>query len=215
MTVEFKTFADGITMGNGVMEGYASTYGNVDRSNEVVVKGAFGDHPFRVPFLAYHDPKMPIGSATCTPDEIGLRVSAVFANTAKAQEMRELMRVGAVPALSIGYRVLKSSPGAQKGIKELHALDTMEVSGVPIPCNRLALVTAAKSFSLEPTEMDDFIDDMKAGRRNSASDQMRLQAAHDYLVESGAECTTEKAAQFLLSPAFDVELELAVIDTAL
>lgn len=194
MTMEVKTgliTLDGVKFSNGVGEGnivgYASTFGNVDRVGDRVMAGAFGERSFTVPYLAYHDKTLPIGNCLCTPDQHGLATNAVLANVPKAQEIRELAKIGAIPAQSIGYRVLASEPN-EFGGEDLYKLDTAEVSAVPVPANPLALITAAKAFAADDEELDELVAKLATSLATKRSGKNPIQKAHDLLVKYGALC---------------------------
>lgn len=211
--------------GTGRIEGYASTFNNVDRVKDRVMPGAFGERPFTVPYLAYHNPTTPIGNCLCTPDDIGLASVATLANTATAQEVRELARAGAIPAQSIGYNITASEPNEFGGL-DLYKLEVLEVSAVPIPANPLALITTAKAFgaagaydgpALPPGASKVFTDDLIkalgritagiATQAEKASMRSTLQQIHDAAVKAGAECGKSHHAT-----TKDLALELASWD---
>lgn len=198
--------------GAGRIEGYASIFNNVDRVGDVVMPGAFGDKSFTAPFLAYHDRTMPIGGALCTPDTIGLAYSATLANTDKAQEIRELAKVGAIPAASFGYRIQASEPNEHGGLN-LFKLEVLEVSAVPVPANPLALISAAKAFGSDPIESWIKqalvqIPTWDAGTKARMRDY--LQQLHDMCVKAGAECGKSAG----VAPR-SLDLELATLEMEL
>lgn len=151
--IQFKSFkADAFDYENGTVEGYASTFGNIDKVQDVVSPGAFKtallNGPDRVRFLWEHDRKEVIGVIeTLEEDGKGLRFRAKFAGTQRAQETRELMKMGAVDSFSIGYRVLQESKGHHKGknVNFLKEIQLLEVSCVAWPCNVEARMSAIKS----------------------------------------------------------------------
>lgn len=151
--IQFKSFkADAFDYENGIVEGYASTFGNIDKVQDVVTPGAFKtavlNGPDRVRFLWEHDRKEVIGVIeTLEEDGKGLRFRARFAGTQRAQETRELMKMGAVDSFSIGYRVLQESKGQHKGksVNFLKEIQLLEVSCVAWPCNVEARMSAIKS----------------------------------------------------------------------
>src|SRR5512141_1260402 len=63
---------------DGTFTGLASTYGNVDLGNDMVMPGAFSktlaEKRGQVPLLMGHDPSAPIGLATLTDSPQGLQV---------------------------------------------------------------------------------------------------------------------------------------------
>jgi HK97 family phage prohead protease len=158
----------------GTISGYFSTYDRIpDSYGDVIAKGAFAEtiakrkesgHPF--PLCWNHDLNQIIGSVD--PDSIedtdkGPLMTATFFDTPLAQEKREIVKSGVVYQFSFAYDVLEAGPvELEDGIKanELRKLDLFEVSIVPIPANQNAIMT-----------------DVKAGRRNSKSDEDKIKQA--------------------------------------
>jgi HK97 family phage prohead protease len=134
----------------GVIEGYGSVFGNVDSYGDIVVAGAFaqtlkGD---RAPAMLWqHNPDEPIGVWTeVREDKRGLVVKGQLAlGTQRGREALELIKMGALSGLSIGYSTVKSSFDEQSGIRSLLELDLWEVSPVTFPANEAARITSAKS----------------------------------------------------------------------
>jgi HK97 family phage prohead protease len=139
--------------GLGVIEGYSSVFSIRDMVGDRMLKGCYGDQPFTVPYLAFHDQTRPVGSALSTPDDYGLKSLAALAATQAAAEFLELVKAGAIPAQSIGYAV---PPGGgvpnEFGGEDVSRAQVLETSGVPIACNQLALITAAKHYGALATK---------------------------------------------------------------
>ena len=158
----------------GTISGYFSTYDRIpDSYGDVIAKGAFTEtiqkrkesgHPF--PLCWNHDLNQIIGSVD--PDNIedtdkGPLMTASFFNSELAQEKREIVKSGVVFQFSFAYDVLEAGPTElEDGTKanELRKLDLFEVSIVPIPANQNAVMT-----------------EVKAGRRNSKSDEDKIRQA--------------------------------------
>lgn len=141
----------------GVIEGYASIFGNVDSYGEVVEPGAFVDSLVKskregrkIKLLWQHDPHQPIGIwDDLAEDAKGLWVKGrLFKDTvAKAAEAYALLKEGALDGLSIGYRTLKAEPKAGKpGVMSLLKLDLLENSVVTFAANDRARVEVVKSI---------------------------------------------------------------------
>lgn len=185
----------------GVIEGWASTFGDPpDRVGDIVKAGAFGDEAFTVPLLAFHDPEKPIGQATITPKAEGAWLSATLANTPFAQEMRELVKAGAVPSLSIGYQTKASEPNDYGG-EDIYKLDLMEVSLVPIPANPNALITTAKAFS--PKDKKLYIDAGITGSYEDVQGELRNALRAQY----GGNAWVSLVATFADHVIYEVEQE--------
>ena len=158
----------------GIISGYFSTYDRTpDSYGDVIAKGAFTEtiakrkesgHPF--PLCWNHDLNQIIGSVN--PEDIrdtdkGPLMTASFFNSELAQEKREIVKSGVVYQFSFAYDVLEAGPTELEDgtkVNELRKLDLFEVSIVPIPANQNAVMT-----------------DVKAGRRNSKSDEDKIKQA--------------------------------------
>ena len=116
--------------------GYAAVFDRVDRGGDVIRAGAF-DVSGSVPLL-WHHRGAPVGVVErVVPDARGLRVIGRIDDAALAG----MVRGGGVSGLSIGYRV---RAGVRTGgaVRELTALDLIEVSLVAQPMQPLARVHA-------------------------------------------------------------------------
>jgi HK97 family phage prohead protease len=134
----------------GVIEGYGSVFGNVDQGQDIVMPGAFkGALAGKVKMLWQHDPRQPIGVWTeMTEDAKGLKMRGQIAlKTAKGAEAYELLKMGAMDGLSIGYRIKAKGYeyDSATNVRKLKALDLMEVSVVTFPMNTRATVARVKS----------------------------------------------------------------------
>jgi len=115
--------------------GYAAVFDQVDRGGDVVRRGAFADVRGVVPLLWQHKGD-PVGTIErIEEDARGLRVVASVA----APALVPLVLSGAVKGLSFGYRVKAARTGS---VRELLALDLVEVSLVAQPMQPLAMVHA-------------------------------------------------------------------------
>ena len=140
--------------GKGEFSGYASIFGNKDLGNDVIEKGAFmrslrRKGPKKIKMLYQHDTKEPIGVFdSIKEDGDGLYVKGRLAmGTQKGKEVYELMKMGAIDGLSVGYRV--DSKGYEyddrKKYRRLKQVDLMEISAVTFPMNPRARIQAVKS----------------------------------------------------------------------
>jgi HK97 family phage prohead protease len=134
---------------DGTFAGYGSVFGVVDSYKEIVVAGAFSDSlQNRQPSLLWqHRSGEPIGIYTgVKEDAVGLHVEGKLAlKTARGAEAYELLKMGAVSGLSIGFVVREESYDRVTGINTLKKLDLWEVSLVTFPANDAARVTDVKS----------------------------------------------------------------------
>ena len=117
--------------------GYAAVFDRVDRGGDVVRRGAFGA-PGAVPLLWQHG-GAPVGVIeSVAEDARGLRVIGRIDDA----RLAGLVKAGAVDGLSFGYRVRGSRTGR---VRELTALDLVEVSLVAQPMQPLARVHAVET----------------------------------------------------------------------
>jgi HK97 family phage prohead protease len=132
----------------GAVEGYGSVFGNEDSYGDVILPGAFSASIARKKpkMLWQHRMEKPIGVwDEVIEDGTGLRVRGRVANTALGMEARELVRMGALDGLSIGFRAV--NPRMEGNLRQLTEIDLWEVSFVTIPANDRAVITALKSKS--------------------------------------------------------------------
>ena len=136
----------------GMFTGYASIWGVIDSYSDVVEKGAFRKsirERSPLPMLWSHSVDQPIGIITAKEDQNGLRVEGYLnLDVQKAQEVRSLMKQGAVRGLSIGYETLKSEPGEidKVPVRRLQEVRLWEISPVVFPACREAVVADVKSI---------------------------------------------------------------------
>ena len=118
--------------------GYAAVFDRPDSGGDVVKQGAFADALKRVgevPLLLQHKGQ-PVGRIEhLSEDRRGLRVIAEVVDA----RVRDLVKRG-LRGLSFGYRVREAE--AAKGLRELRALDLVEVSLVARPMQSQAKVHA-------------------------------------------------------------------------
>jgi HK97 family phage prohead protease len=143
---EFKVSGDGRTV-----EGYASTFGNVDHVGDVVVAGAYKrtlnnnkgrikvlrdhEHPIGVPIEAYEDTK-------------GLYTRSRISDTQLGNETLTLLRDGVLDRMSIGYEPVQKEHGEHEGkqVRFLKEIKLYEWSIVTFPANDAAAVTGIKAL---------------------------------------------------------------------
>lgn len=148
----------------GQLEGYASTFGNVDRQGDVVLPGAFRQVTddinrgrVSVPIVAAPDcgghgcsgnPRDVVGSIVeAREDDHGWWIRASFAADADSQLLRQKTRSGAL-SLSIGYAIRPDGKrfGTCHGqrVRFLRDLDIQHVAITPVPANPQARITGVK-----------------------------------------------------------------------
>lgn len=132
-------------------EGYASTFGNIDYGDDVVIRGAFANSLAKnsqVPILWQHQMSEPVGRVTTLyEDDKGLYIKAVLPkeDTLVSGRIIPQMKIGSIQEMSIGF-FTKNYDMAKDGIRLLKEIDLFEVSLVTKAMNSQALVTGFKSF---------------------------------------------------------------------
>lgn len=137
----------------GTFEGYGSVFSIEDRGGDIVAPGAFTETlaaskaSGRLPALLWqHRQAEPIGVYTSMDeDSVGLRVKGHLAlKTARGAEAYELMKMGALSGLSIGYRVRDDSWDRVTGVRTIKKADLIELSLVTFPMNDASRVSSVK-----------------------------------------------------------------------
>ena len=135
---------------DGLFSGYGSVFGVVDSYQEVVASGAFKESlDSRMPSLLWqHRSGEPIGVyTTVKEDNIGLHVEGKLAlKTARGAEAYELLKMGAISGLSIGFVTREDNYDRVTGVRTLKKVDLWEVSLVTFPANDSARVANIKSI---------------------------------------------------------------------
>jgi hypothetical protein len=143
---------------SGEFEGYASTFGNVDKGFDVVMPGAFTkslqERPAgQVKMLWQHDTTKPIGVLTsAAEDGKGLYVKGqILTSIQQGAEAYALMKAGCIDSMSIGYKTMEAD-FTSGGVRQLKELGLFEVSLVTFAMNEQANVTTVKDFN--PRELE-------------------------------------------------------------
>ena len=162
LEVKFTPFDGRGVAASGMIEGYASLFGEADQGGDVVVPGAFGQSLQRLRALGrhvkplwQHDPARPIGVwREVREDTRGLWVSGeILGDVAQGAEALTLLRAGAVDGLSIGYRTVRAEAIKATGGRRLVEIDLWEVSLVTFPMLPTARASLAAPTGAEIMEL--------------------------------------------------------------
>lgn len=176
---------------DGVIEGYASKFGEIDRGNDMVMPGAYRSslatkHAGAVKMLWQHDPSQPIGVwENIQEDETGLRVKGrLLTDVQKGREALVLLKAGVLDGLSIGYRTEDYGYVTEGGrtIRQLKKLDLWEISLVTFPMLLSARV-AAKGDEDDPKFVEQVLRD--AGVSRTAAKRIVAQGVKGGLRDAG------------------------------
>ncbi|XSG81209.1 MAG: HK97 family phage prohead protease [Methyloligella sp. ZOD6] len=136
---------------DGTFSGYASLFGRMDLGRDLVMPGAFAESlrakgARGIKLLFQHNPDEPIGVwVDVREDSRGLLVHGrLLPGVARAREVLELMRAGALDGLSIGFRTVKGRTDPKSGIRRLERIDLWEISIVTFPMLADARVSFVK-----------------------------------------------------------------------
>lgn len=149
-TCELKANGD-----TGSFEGYGSVFNITDKGGDIVIPGAFAETlstqkaAGRLPAMLWqHRQSEPIGIYTdMEEDSIGLKVKGQLAlKTSRGAEAYELIKMGALSGLSIGYRVRDDSWDRVTGIRTIKRADLVELSLVTFPMNDASRVSGVKAI---------------------------------------------------------------------
>ena len=179
------------------IEGYASTFGNRDLVNDVVVKGAYqntlakrGDR-----IKALRDHAAPIGRIIqAQEDSTGLFVVKQISDTPLGNETMTLVADGVLDSMSIGYQTVKADYGLHSDGQKarfLRELRLQEVSVVTFPANEAAVITGVKSLA----DLDDLMREIKAGAYAPEVAARLLHQAADKLLTLPATVADDAAPQ--------------------
>lgn len=147
---------DGIEV--GVVRGYASTFGNVDRFDDVIVAGAFTetlktyrDRNRMIRMLWTHRSDELIGGYPANlarEDEKGLFVEGqINLETQRGREAYSLAKQGVLEDFSIGFRIKDATFEIvdEEEIRKITEVELFEVSLVGEPMNQEAQITQVKA----------------------------------------------------------------------
>lgn len=156
--LEYKTIpfeVKALNESTGEFEGYAAVFrDSPDRVGDIIAPGAFENtikaDGGKVALFWMHNVTEPLGMATISEDEHGLKVKGQLTRgVQKAEEVLLLMKAGVVRRMSIGYDVIKRE--FKEGIRHLLELDVPDVSLVAgnLAVDDQAVVTAMKSMTYQ------------------------------------------------------------------
>lgn len=145
---------------DGEIVGYGSVFDVVDSYRDIVVRGAFLDSiqkmkaaGRKLKMLWQHRSDTPIGVwEEMAEDDRGLLLKGRLAlSTYKGREVRELLKMGAVDGLSIGFSVPKGGEeyDQSRNVNLLKQVDLWETSIVTFPANEAAMVEEVRSEMIQ------------------------------------------------------------------
>lgn len=177
MNVEYITVPLEVkALESGQFEGYGSTFGNVDLGGDVVMKGAFeetlanwrkeGDWPQM--FWMHRPDQIPGKWLDMHEDSKGLKVKGELLPTTVGNDVKILMKAGAVKALSIGFSIDdRGDFEFRDGVRMLHRINLWETSPVSMPMNPKARINSVKArLHANGVSLPDFKRELEAWLRS-------------------------------------------------
>ncbi|WND02048.1 HK97 family phage prohead protease [Temperatibacter marinus] len=136
----------------GSFVGYGSLFNQLDRDGDTIEKGCFLQslskrHPA---FLWQHCHREPIGIFTSIEEDArGLLVKGKLCLTGRGKEAYDLLKLGALNGLSIGFRARETSKNTKTGHRIIHKADLLEISLVTFPALEEARIHHVKTAHVE------------------------------------------------------------------
>lgn len=170
------------------LEGYAATFGNLDRVGDVIDAKAFdrtlAGNPDVQVFIGHRADSLPVGEAfDIRPDGHGLFTRVKVYRTpdgdALLEVARQRMAAGRSLGMSIGYRTVKERFDSRTKARHLLDVDLVEFSYLASPAlaaNPQAMVTALKAQQGLPEEAYAFTDSQGVGHLQ-INDSAHIRAA--------------------------------------
>tara|TARA_R110002074_G_scaffold68131_2_gene159844 strand:+ start:108 stop:1259 length:1152 start_codon:yes stop_codon:yes gene_type:complete len=162
----------------GTFTGYGSIFGNEDQGSDIMQKGAFTKSleqrpASKVKLLYQHKTDEPIGIfESMYEDEKGLFVKGRLAmGTQKGREAYELLKMGALDGMSIGFRADPDKQGYnenKRGTRTLKEVVLMEISLVTFPMNERALIENVKASQKSIREWEKILREVGSLSRTEA-----------------------------------------------
>jgi HK97 family phage prohead protease len=169
VTIETKeSSADEKELYCGSFKAIASTYGNVDHVDDVIMEGAFKQLIEDIKSCG----KLPKGLIQHSHKDIGYKMTDIyeqgsmivvegkFLNTSKGRDLRVEVKSGAMDKMSIGFSI-GDHKFRDDGIREINTIKKLyEVSFVTFPANEQASVLESKSKPKTIREFESALKDL-------------------------------------------------------
>ena len=192
----------------GLFTGYGSIFGNEDQGMDIMQQGAFTkslkNRPAgKVKMLYQHKTDEPIGIFhDIYEDDKGLYVKGQLAmGTQRGKEAYELLKMGALDGMSIGFRADPDKQGYnenKRGVRTLKEVDLMEISLVTFPMNESALIETVKGNAKNIREWERIL--REAGGLSRTEAKIGAKALSESLKQRDAD-NTQSLADLILKVA--------------
>lgn len=153
------------------IKGIASSFGNTDRTGDIIEPGAFKktiklmkEGKRQIVILNQHRMDQPIGVVDSLK-EVGDKMhfeGRLARDHSIVKDMLSLLKMGALHSVSIGFNIVDSEMD-NDGVRTIKEVDLWELSIVTIPANEKAVITSVKKDEEATMEKDEkIIDAIKA-----------------------------------------------------
>ncbi len=139
---------------DGVFEGYACIFDEVDLGNDIILSDAFekslrAKNAQNISMLWQHDPMQPIGKwLEIKIDQKGLFVvGELSVRTRHARDVAIMIKDNIVDGLSIGFKTQKAVQKRRQAVRVIKQLDLWEISIVTFPMQPNARIIPAQTSS--------------------------------------------------------------------
>jgi uncharacterized protein len=182
-TLELKAAGDDAR----TVEGWASTFCNIDSDDDIIAPGAFADSiKIKTPKMLWqHNSTQPIGVwDQCNETPQGLYVKGRILDTSLGNDAYKLALAGAIDSMSIGFTTKTYTVDRENGTRTIQAVDLWEVSLVTFPANAMARITGVKSQDGEfmtERQFEEFLRDV--GRLSQKESKIVLSEGYKALLK--------------------------------
>lgn len=195
-----------------VRKGICAVFGNIDSGGDRIIPGAFAktiaegskrvkhlwNHDFSTPPIASIKELKEVGRDELPPEVLayapeatgGLMVAREYYKGELADWVLQAVDSGDVNEMSFGYDVLASADSEESGkqIRNLTELKLFDTSDVLWGMNAATTASGAKStmpLGVLLSHLNNFAEDVKAGRRNASADMELIKGMHGALCALG------------------------------
>jgi len=176
----------------GIIEGYASVFGNTDSDMDIMMPGCYSktlqENYRRIKHLYQHDPFKPLSGTknnnlVLVQDNYGLKYTSTVSKTSYGRDCIRLHLDGVIDENSVGFQTMEAKDVMMDGNfthREITQVKLWEVSSVTYGANDMAQNTSSKSISKETlfTKMNSV---MKAIRNGKYENEDLFDALEIYL----------------------------------
>lgn len=148
-------FDDDVDSDFFIFEGFASTFGNLDLVDDIVMPGAFNKSIEKsLPVILWqHNSNEPIGMTAEIkelPQGLFIRAKLPKDDSFVKNRVMPQLRIGSIKSMSIGFIVINQEIDLDDGrIRRLTEVDLKEVSLVTFPANEQAVITDVKKITVD------------------------------------------------------------------